>query len=405
MKASIVVIGNEILNGRVTDTNSGWLARQLDAHGIETDRIITVGDNSEDIANAVMSVLSPDSIIFTTGGLGPTKDDITKLTLNRILGDGELYTSNEVLDHVTRIMTERGREMNDLTATQALVPRCAQIIMNQVGTAPGLLFEYEGAKVFCMPGVPFEMRHIFTNSILPLLGVNEGWYHHFLKVWGISESALAEYLDEFEKTLEGRLAYLPDGGVVTLRLDCKSESSLIEYSKVLKVLLDDKLLGEGDVPIASLLLDALKQKKYTVATAESCTGGEIVHNLTVIPGASEVVMGGVVAYNADVKVRVLGVDRDSIEQFGVVSSQVAEQMAEGVCKTVGADMGIATTGIAGPTGAEPGRPVGTVWMAWCIKGKTISRCFHFPGNRRRVIDMATNTAIATAIQLMGKSSD
>lgn len=400
MKASIIVIGNEILNGRVTDTNSGWLARQLDAHGIETGRILIVGDNSDDIADAVRSALAPDNIVLITGGLGPTKDDITKHTLNRILGDGELYTSNEILEHVTRIMNERGRGMNDLTATQAQVPRCAKIIANAVGTAPGLLFEHDGAKVICMPGVPFEMKQMFTQSVLPLLGINAGWHHNFFKVWGISESALAERLDAFEDTLNGRLAYLPDAGVVTLRLDCKSEEELTEYASTLRGLLGDYLMGEGDVPVASLLLDALKESGCTVATAESCTGGEIVHRLTMIPGASVAVRGGVVAYNAEVKSSVLGVDKGDIERFGVVSAQVAEQMAEGVCETVGADVGISTTGIAGPSGAEPGKPVGTVWMSWSIKGNTVSKCFHFPGSRQRVIDMATHTALATAILLL-----
>lgn len=402
MKASIIIIGNEILNGRVSDTNSGWLARQLDAHGIETVRILTVGDNGDDIAQAVESVMSTGDIVLITGGLGPTKDDITKHTLNRIFGDGELIESKAVLENVTRIMAERGREMNHLTATQALVPRMADIIMNAVGTAPGLVFRYNGAKVICMPGVPFEMKQMFTQSVVPLLGVNAGWYHHFFKVWGISESALAERLDAFESTLEGRLAYLPDAGVVTLRLDCKNEEALNRYASSLRTLLADKLLGEGDVPIASLLIDALAQRRYTVATAESCTGGEIAHRLTMIPGSSAAVRGGVVAYNPEVKCRVLDVNGEDIERHGVVSAPVAEQMAVGVCATVIADLGIATTGIAGPSGAEPGKPVGTVWMAWCLDGKVCSRCFHFPGNRQRVIDMATNTAIATAIQLVRK---
>lgn len=400
MKASIIVIGNEILNGRVSDTNSGWLARQLDACGVETVRILTIGDNSEDISNAVQSVLTPGMVVLITGGLGPTKDDVTKHTLNHILGDGELIMSQEILDNVNHIMAERGRVMNQLTATQALVPRTAGIIMNTVGTAPGMIFERDGAKVICMPGVPFEMKQMFTQSVLPLLGENEGWHHHFFKVWGISESALAERLNAFENCLDGRLAYLPDAGVVTLRLDCKSKHALNEYAASLRALLGDNMLGEGDVSIASLLLDVLKQRRYMVATAESCTGGEIVHRLTMISGSSAVVRGGVVAYNPEVKTDVLGVSLEDIEKYGVVSAQVAEQMANGVCTNVGADVGIATTGIAGPSGAEPGKPIGTVWMAWCIKGIVKSHCFHFPGGRQRVIDMATNTAIATAIRLL-----
>ena len=400
MKASIIVIGNEILNGHITDTNSGWLAHQLDEQGIETVRIVTTGDSKEDIIDAVNSVFTPNGLIFITGGLGPTKDDVTKHTLNHIFGDGCLYTSEEVLENVRRVMAERGRPMNDLTAMQAQVPCKAGIIMNTVGTAPGLLFESDGTKIFCMPGVPFEMRHIFTNTILPMLAKSNGWQHHFFKVWGISESALAEKLDNFERELEGRLAYLPNAGVITLRLDCRTSKDLEHHAEQLRTLLGNYLLGEGDVTPSAILLEILRERGLTIATAESCTGGNIISRLTEIPGASNAVRGGVVAYTAEVKEQILGVEHTAVLTHGVVSSTVAVQMAKGVCHATHADVSIATTGIAGPGGAEPNKPVGTVWICWCINGRCTSRCFRFPGNRHRVIEMATTTAIASAIILL-----
>ncbi len=400
MTATIIIIGNEILNGRITDTNSGWLAKELDARGIETYQILSIPDESAAIQDAVSYAIKRSRTVIVTGGLGPTKDDVTKHTLNNLLGDGTLIENPEVLKNAESVMRVRGRELNTLTATQAMVPACAEILMNEVGTAPGLVFTQGESRIFCLPGVPFEMRRMFTDSVLPLLGKDNGWHHHFFKVWGISESALAEKLAEFENTLDGRLAYLPDGGVVTLRLDCRDSVKSETFAGLLCNLIGDYLLGEGEHSIAGLLLEQLKDAGLTVATAESCTGGNIVHRMTEIPGATAAVKGGVVAYLPEVKINILGVEKTVIESRGVVSAEVAEQMAEGVCRKLKSDLGIATTGIAGPSGAEPGKPVGTVWMAWCLNGETHSQCFHFPGSRQRVIDMATNTALARAIMLL-----
>lgn len=404
MNISIVVIGDEILLGQVTDTNSGAIMRQFEPEGWIPMRFTVVGDNAEEIRSAIEEALEQSDLVITTGGLGPTKDDITKSVLMDIFG-GNLRCDQEVAENIRRVFNLRGLQLNPLTEAQALVPDTCRVIQNLYGTAPIMWFEKNGKVLISMPGVPFE-----TEGMLPdvALCVKKHFtpvtftLHHTLIVTGITESDLASHLDEYESSLPHglHLAYLPQPGIIRLRLDGANVAKE-EFAKnvsALKHCLGDLLLYDGDSTPAEILLKRLEQKSLTFACAESCTGGNIAHTITAIPGASASFLGSVVSYANEVKTVILDVSRESLQRCGAVSREVVEQMASGVCRATGADCSVATSGIAGPGGATPDKPVGTVWIGWSIKGKVDSRLFHFPGNRARVIDRATTEAIIGLIK-------
>lgn len=404
MKLSIVVIGDELLLGRVTDTNSGFIARHFDALGWEIASVETVGDSREAISSAIGRAMERSELVITTGGLGPTKDDITKGVLTEIFG-GELVTDLDVLDNISEVFNIRGLKMNQLTAAQAIVPSSCRVIQNRLGTAPIMVFERDGRMLIAMPGVPFETEGMLVSGVLPEVmnhfQPDTAIAHQTLIVTGITESALASRLEDFENSLPGELhlAYLPTPGLIRLRLDgfsrdAKSITDITqEYADRLSDILGDLLLYYGDGTPAEIALLRLRNHGMTLATAESCTGGNIAHSITAIAGCSDVYTGSVVSYSNDVKADTLGVSRDALERFGAVSREVVEQMATGVCRLTGADCSVATSGIAGPDGGTPEKPVGTVWTAICIKGKVTSRLLHLPGNRSRVIERATNEVL------------
>lgn len=404
MKLSIVVIGDELLLGRVTDTNSGFIARHFDALGWEIASVETVGDSREAISSAIGRAMERSELVITTGGLGPTKDDITKGVLTELFG-GELVTDLDVLDNISKVFNIRGLKMNQLTADQAIVPSSCKVIQNRLGTAPIMVFERDGRMLIAMPGVPFETEGMLVSGVLPEVmnhfQPDTAIAHQTLIVTGITESALASRLEDFENSLPGELhlAYLPTPGLIRLRLDgfsrdAKSITDITqEYADRLSDILGDLLLYYGDGTPAEIALLRLRNHGMTLATAESCTGGNIAHSITAIAGCSDVYTGSVVSYSNDVKAGTLGVSRDALERFGAVSREVVEQMATGVCRLTGADCSVATSGIAGPDGGTPEKPVGTVWTAICIKGKVTSRLLHLPGNRSRVIERATNEVL------------
>lgn len=404
MKLSIVVIGDELLLGRVTDTNSGFIARHFDALGWEIASVETVGDSREAISSAIGRAMERSELVITTGGLGPTKDDITKGVLTEIFG-GELVTDLDVLDNISEVFNIRGLKMNQLTAAQAIVPSSCRVIQNRLGTAPIMVFERDGRMLIAMPGVPFETEGMLVSGVLPEVmnhfQPDTAIAHQTLIVTGITESALASRLEDFENSLPGELhlAYLPTPGLIRLRLDGFSRDAkgitdiTQEYADRLSDILGDLLLYYGDGTPAEIALLRLRNHGMTLATAESCTGGNIAHSITAIAGCSDVYTGSVVSYSNDVKADTLGVSRDALERFGAVSREVVEQMATGVCRLTGADCSVATSGIAGPDGGTPEKPVGTVWTAICIKGKVTSRLLHLPGNRSRVIERATNEVL------------
>lgn len=403
MRLSIIVIGDEILIGQVTDTNSGAVARMFGPMGWTVRNIYTIGDGYDEIFETVNRAMEESDLVITTGGLGPTKDDITKGVMTDIFG-GELIHDPAVTENIHEVFSKRGLKMNPLTEAQAMVPSSCRVVQNRFGTAPVMWFERGGKVLVSMPGVPFE-----TEGMLPEVArlvkerfhADETLLHHSLMVAGITESALAQHLADFEDSLgQGlHLAYLPTPGLIRLRLDGRGtdgsgiELRFDEAVNRLKSRLGDLMIYDGDAAAAEILLRKLADRKLTVATAESCTGGNIAHRLTSIPGSSESFLGGVVSYANEVKSGVLGVNPADIEAHGAVSREVVEQMAVGACRATGARCSMATSGIAGPGGGSDDKPVGTVWMAWAADGHVESRVFHFPGNRLRVIDRATTEAL------------
>lgn len=410
MKTTIIVIGDELLIGQVTDTNSGMIARLMAPHGWEVEQVMTVADDREAIREAVGRALDSTPVVLTTGGLGPTKDDITKAVLTDIFG-GELREDPDVLANVREVVERRGLKLNDLTAAQAIVPTSCRVIQNRVGTAPLMWFERaDGHILVAMPGVPFETREMFSSAVMPMLLKRfpspDNIEHRTLVVADISESALATRLAPWESALPpyAHLAYLPKPGVVRLRIDGRHtdagflKKEIDRLADELALLAAGNLMCRGDITPARCLLDMLVERHLTVGTAESCTGGNIAHTITAEPGSSAAMLGGVVSYSNDVKRRLLEVSEASLEAHGAVSIPVVKEMASGARKALGCDIALATSGIAGPGGAVPGKPVGTVCIAVATPWGLWADTFHFPGNRERVIDRATTTAIIRAIR-------
>ncbi|MDE7024714.1 MAG: CinA family nicotinamide mononucleotide deamidase-related protein [Paramuribaculum sp.] len=418
MNVAIIVIGDELLIGQVTDTNSGFIARHIAPYGWQVVNVQVVADDADCISRAMDRAFALAPVVLTTGGLGPTKDDITKGVMCRYFG-GELIEDSEVLDNVKNIFKKRGLKLNDLTRSQAMVPSSCKVIQNRVGTAPIMWFNHvhpNGASqvLVSMPGVPFETAEMFTSEVFPRLRAffpsDLDVEHRTMVVADISESDLATRLEGFEAQLpQGfHLAYLPKPGIIRLRLDAMgNDRSVIlpmldeQWAKLTEEV-GDNLLWNGDAEPAEILLKELDKRALTVATAESCTGGNIAHLITLVPGSSSAMLGGVVSYANTVKTHVLGVNADVINSLGAVSIPVAEQMAEGVRGITHADIAMSTSGIAGPGGAVPGKPVGTVCIAVATPWGTISGEYHFPGSRSRVIDRATQTALILAIRQLQK---
>lgn len=404
MKLAVVIIGDEILLGRVTDTNSGLIARTFTAAGWDVESVQTVGDDAGAIAAAVRRALGAADLVITTGGLGPTRDDITKGVLTEIFG-GTLRRHDAVLANVERVFAERGIAMNDLTRAQAMVPTSCTVIQNRLGTAPIMWFHGEAGTLVAMPGVPFETRGMLSE----VLDAAQRHFHasgHFRRceftVTGISESALAERLAGYEDSLPAgtHLAYLPSAGRIVLRLDARdiTAGAFAALTDSLKSALGSLLAGEGALSPAEILLNRLRARGLTLATAESCTGGNIGHLVTAVAGSSDVYLGGVISYANSVKTGVLGVSQDDLDRHGAVSEPVVRQMAEGVRRLAGADCAVATSGIAGPGGATPGKPVGTVWIAASGPKGTVAHLLHLPGDRAAVIDAASARAVNLLIE-------
>lgn len=418
MNIAMIVIGDELLIGQVTDTNSGFIARHIAPYGWQLVNVEVVADDADAIRKAMDRAFALAPVVLTTGGLGPTKDDITKGVMCQYFG-GELVENPDVLENVKNIFKKRGLKLNDLTQSQAMVPSSCTVIQNRVGTAPIMWFNHihpNGASqvLVSMPGVPFETAEMFTSEVFPRLRAffpsDMDVEHRTMVVADISESDLATRLESFETQLpEGfHLAYLPKPGIIRLRMDATGtdrewlRQQLDELWTLLTKEVGANLLWDGDAEPAEILLRELDKRTLTVATAESCTGGNIAHQITLIPGSSSAMLGGVVSYANTVKTHVLGVDADTINSLGAVSIPVAEQMAKGARRITHADIAMATSGIAGPGGAVPGKPVGTVCIAVDTPWGAVSGEYHFPGNRSRVIDRATQTALILAIRELQK---
>lgn len=413
MEISVITIGDELLIGQVTDTNSGWIAREINPDGWSIKSIRTVADNAVAIKNAVCAAFKETDVVLTTGGLGPTKDDITKQTLCDLFG-GELIYDKAVEQNVLEVVAKRGLKINRLTANQAYVPSSCKVIQNRVGTAPLMWFEKEGKVLVSMPGVPFEMQEMMHSEVFPMLKQrfprHDALEHRTFIVTGFTESKLAEELEPFEQSLlrNIHLAYLPKPGLIRLRLTGTSENRkslqdmMQRLSDDLARILEKHLICKGDKTPSEILGALLSEKDLTLATAESCTGGNIAHEITQVAGCSKYYKGSVVSYANDVKTNVLKVNEEDLEREGAVSETVVRQMAEGACLVLNTDCAIATSGIAGPGGGSAEKPVGTVWIAVSAKGTTIATCYHFAGNRERVINHATTMAELMLIELLQK---
>lgn len=374
MRATIVTIGDEILIGQIVDTNSVSIAKRLNNIGITIAEKLSIGDSKEVIIETLSRVMQTSNVVIITGGLGPTKDDITKHTLAEMFGSKLIYNDTEG-EHVRALLARRGIEFTELNRGQAMLPECCTVLHNAHGTAPGMWFDTpKGGVVVSLPGVPFEMEHLMEDEVIPRLQNRfelRSIVHRTLITRGIPESILAERIANWEDALPDylHLAYLPAPNVVRLRLsaydvDRKQATEDIEAQfNTLREIIGDNIVGYEGSTVEAQLHDILLKRGKTLAVAESCTGGMIASKFTAMAGASAYFRGGVVAYANEAKRDILGVRMEDIECFGAVSEVVALEMAEGVRRITGADYAIATTGIAGPTGGSKHKPVGTVWMA------------------------------------------
>lgn len=411
MNVEIITIGDELLIGQVVDTNSAWMGQQLESEGFHIVWKTAVGDVEEDMLYAVDMALKRAQIVLVTGGIGPTKDDITRKTLCKYF-DSELHFSDEVYQNIEEIFNRNGRVMNELTRNQAMVPDKAVVIQNRAGTAPCTWFERDGKVLVSMPGVPYEMKWLVTNGVLPRLKKQFRQdihiLHHTTWVNGFTESMLAIHLESFENALPPtvKLAYLPQPGLIRLRLTIHTETEeeaqkiLITQQNALRELLSGHILTEEDKAPDELIGTILKERGLTLGTAESCTGGRIASIITSTPGSSAYFTGSIVSYSNSVKENLLGVNPADIEQHGAVSREVVEQMALGAIHKLGCNCAVATSGIAGPDGGTPEKPVGTVWIAAAIGSKVISECYRFSSIREQNILRSSNMALLMLLNLL-----
>jgi len=405
IKVSIITIGDELLIGQVIDTNSAWIAQELNKIGIWVHRRVAVGDLWEDIWKALDNESEVSDVVLITGGLGPTADDITKPLLNKYFG-GKMIMHQETLEHITYLFEKvfnRPLPLLESNRKQAEVPDVAIILKNHVGTAPIMMFE-KNAKIFIsMPGVPHEMKTAMEKHVLPLLKERfELPYigHRTLLTAGIGESFLAERIKDFERNLPEniKLAYLPNHGMVRLRLTIQgdvgtAENELDKAFSVLKEHVKDVLAVEEDIPFEILLGRLLKEKNKTVATAESCTGGYIAYLITSIAGSSDYFKGSVVSYANSIKENVLQVNNKTLASVGAVSEETVKEMVQGVLKLMQTDYAIAVSGIMGPGGGSDEKPVGTVWFAVGNAEKIETRKMHFRFERKRNIELTAVNAL------------
>lgn len=411
MDISIIVIGDEILLGQVTDTNSGMIARTVSGEGWNLRSVKVVPDDVRELAEAVSDSLGTVDVLITTGGIGPTKDDMTKNVMSEIFG-GTMAWDDDALKQVEKICQERHIGLNELTRRQAYLPTSCKVIQNNYGTAPVMVFNGKGTTVITLPGVPYETENLIKNDIVPFLREEFEQKvkveHRNMLVFGITESALAEKLADFEDNLPENfhLAYLPKAGYQHLRLDGQG-ADRVELNRnmgklfsELRTIVKDYEIWDENLPIASIAGIVLREKGYTLSSAESCTGGNIARLITSIPGSSEFYKGSVVAYSNEVKENILGVAPDFIKEYGAVSLPVVEQMAKGVKRILNTDCAVATSGIAGPGGGSAKKPVGTVCISVHTPETIFVDHFFFKGKRDAVIERASNVALIKLIRLL-----
>ena len=379
----IITIGDEILYGHILDTNSKWLSKNLNELGVKTNKISTIGDNYIQIKDILESSIKENDIIIFTGGLGPTNDDITKKCLNDFF-KGKLITDNNTLFHIKKIFKKRNLDLTKKNRDQALVPDNCKVLHNKYGTAPGIAFEKDNKLVISLPGVPYEMKSLFEDKCSQIIKQKFSLsiiHHRTIKTVGIGESWLSDLISEWEKNLDNTisLAYLPSIGRVKLRLTGrgnnlnKIKSAIDKEEKKVLPILRKYIYGFDNEELESCVGNLLIKNKKTLSIAESCSGGYLSHLVTSIPGSSKYFSGSVVAYSNNIKINNLNVNKKNIEKFGAVSKEVVEEMATNVRKKFNSSIGISTSGIAGPSGGTENKPVGTVWIGYSDKNKTLSK--------------------------------
>jgi nicotinamide-nucleotide amidase len=405
MKAAIVTIGDEILIGQIIDTNSSYMAKALDKIGIATYEMVSISDEKSHILQTLQEVQNNFDVVLITGGLGPTKDDITKKTFCDYFDD-VLVQNDAVLDQVKSIIEGIYKKpITQLNRDQALVPSKSKVLFNKMGTAPGMLMEHQNTVFVSLPGVPYEMKYLIDNEVIPYLVEKfERPYivHKTLMTYGRGESLIAEQIEDWETNLPSfiKLAYLPSPGKVRLRLTARGTDEAVLINSVLseieklKPLIGDIILGyEEEETIEVVLTRTLSEKHLTLATAESCTGGKIAQLISSVPGASACFNGGIVAYSNQIKIDVLKVNSATIRQFSVVSMEVAKEMALNCRSIFNTDYAIATTGNAGPTKGNSEAEIGTVFIAIATPNEVFVEEFNFGQPREKVIDRAVNKAL------------
>jgi nicotinamide-nucleotide amidase len=406
--AELLTIGDEILYGQIVDTNAQWMSVELDKVGIKVIRKTTVGDQEDEILTAFAEAEKRADIVLITGGLGPTSDDLTKPLLAKYF-NCKLEIHEEALQEITAFFKSRGREMIEPNRQQAALPVCCTKITNPIGTAPGMWFEKNSKVFMSMPGVPHEMKKMMTERVIPKLKEKfhtPNIYHKVIRTIGIGESFLAEKIAPWENSLPQhiKLAYLPSLGEVKLRLTGFSNSSSQLESEIdvlvekLKVIAGDYIYGYGDESIEVAIGKMLRERKLTLSMAESCTGGYLSHLITSVPGCSDYFLGSMVPYAYEIKMRQLGVKPEVLEKYGAVSEPTIIEMANIVRAKFNTDIGVATSGIAGPGGATPEKPVGMVWIAYSDKHQTVTKKLQISSDRAINIKMAS-AAVLNLIRL------
>ena len=406
MKTAIITIGDEILIGQIVDTNSAWISKKMTDAGFEIEEMVSIADDAQQIKNTIDDVFNRVDVILMTGGIGPTKDDITKKTLCDYFGT-TLVFDDKVLENITNVISNF-TTLNELTRNQAYVPKDCIVIQNKVGTAPITWFDKEDKVLVSMPGVPYEMRYNMEHEILPRLHSKyeiEAYLSRTFIVGGYTESALAIYIADFENNLpeDFGLAYLPSPGVMKLRLfvkgDCRKDELNRQANKI-EMLLGDAIISKKDISIEQILGELLLDKKLTIGTAESCTGGNIAHLIISIPGSSGYFKGSIVSYSNETKCNVLRVSASVIEKEGAVSETVVREMAMGALKLLNVDCVIAVSGIAGPDGGTTDKPVGTVWIATGYNGEILSKKYTMGKYREANITRSSNVAMLQLLSMI-----
>jgi nicotinamide-nucleotide amidase len=413
MLAEIITIGDEILIGQIVDTNSAWMAQKLNEEGIRVKQISSVSDSREHILKALAEAAGRADVIFITGGLGPTKDDITKLTLAQYFNVG-LVLNDEALTNVENIFKKYNRPLLEVNRKQAEVPQNCEIILNNNGTAPGMWFNVDGKIYISMPGVPFEMKYMMEDAVIPKLKATLKLpviIHKTILTVGEGESFLAEKIADIENDLPEniKLAYLPKMGQVRLRLSAYGDDAaglqakLEQFAARIIERVAINVVAQEDIPVEKVILNYMADKGLTLSVAESCTGGYVSHLITQHEGSSQVFFGGAVTYSYDLKENILGVKNETLYQFGAVSKETAAEMVEGALRQFKSDYAVAITGIAGPGGGTEDKPVGTVWIAVANANKTVVKKFTFGNKRIQNIERSAVEAFFMLITLLKES--